>query len=134
MSEQPADAIRLVVPEDVARVRQAVRTLMQDARFSTVQQTRMVTAASELARNAVVHGGGGRARLQLLTDGARTGVRVVVGDDGPGIGDVSLALRDGYSTAGGLGLGLGGARRLVPDFALESAVGQGTRATITVWR
>lgn len=118
---------------DIVQVRQAVRSWSAELRFSLVDQTKMVTAASELARNAVVYGGGGVARLETLEDGRRRGLRVTFEDEGPGIPDIDLALSDGYTSGGGLGLGLGGARRLVNDFALDSAPGRGTRVTITRW-
>ena len=119
---------------DVARVRQVVRTWAVDAGFSLVDQTKIVTAASELARNALEHGGGGTAQVQLLSEGGRRGVRLICEDQGPGIPDVATALRDGYTTGTGLGLGLGGARRLVNEFAIESRPGEGTRVTITRWK
>ncbi|HLZ38424.1 MAG TPA: ATP-binding protein [Mycobacteriales bacterium] len=118
---------------DVVRVRQAVRALAQTAKLSLVDQTKLVTAASELARNTLVHGGGGNAVLEVVADGARRGVRAAFADDGPGIADVTLALTDGYTTGTGLGLGLSGARRLVDLFELETAPGAGTRVTITKW-
>lgn len=118
---------------DIVQVRQAVRSWSAELRFSLVDQTKMVTAASELARNAVVYGGGGVARLETLEDGRRRGLRVTFEDEGPGIPDIDLALSDGYTSGGGLGLGLGGARRLVNDFALDSAPGRGTRVAITRW-
>jgi len=118
---------------DVVQVRQAVRSWSAELRFTLVDQTKMVTAASELARNAVVYGGGGTARLELLDDGVRRGLRVVFEDQGPGIPDIDLALRDGFTSGNGLGLGLGGARRLVNDFDVRSAPGQGTAVTITRW-
>jgi len=102
--------------------------------FSLVDQTKMVTAASELARNAVLHGGGGTVRLEALNDGARRGLRLVFEDQGPGIPDVTQALRDGFTTAGGLGLGLGGARRLVNEFEIDSRPGTGTRVMIARWK
>ena len=118
---------------DVVQVRQAVRSWSAELRFTLVDQTKMVTAACELARNAVVYGGGGTARLELLDDGVRRGLRVVFEDQGPGIPDIDLALRDGFTSGNGLGLGLGGARRLVNDFDVRSAPGQGTAVTITRW-
>lgn len=118
---------------DVVQVRQAVRSWSAELRFTLVDQTKMVTAASELARNAVVYGGGGTARLELLDDGARRGLRVVFEDQGPGIPDIDLALRDGFTSGNGLGLGLGGARRLVNDFDVRSTPGEGTSVTITRW-
>ena len=119
---------------DVVVVRQAVRAWAAELRFSLVDQTKMVTAASELARNALIYGRGGHARLELLDDGARQGLRVHFEDEGPGIADIPAALRDGYTTGSGLGLGLGGAKRLVNDFTLDSAPGAGTRIAITRWR
>ena len=118
---------------DVVQVRQAVRSWSAELRFTLVDQTKMVTAASELARNAVVYGGGGTARLETLDDGTRRGLRVVFEDQGPGIPDIELALRDGFTSGNGLGLGLGGARRLVNDFDVRSTPGQGTSVTITRW-
>ena len=119
---------------DVVIVRQAVRAWVAELRFSLVDQTKIVTAASELARNALIYGGGGQARLELLDDGGRQGLRVHFEDEGPGIPDVNAAMRDGFTTGSGLGLGLGGAKRLVNDFTVESAPGAGTRIAITRWR
>lgn len=130
-----ADAtVEIRAAEDVVRVRQAVRDAAVSLGFSIVDQTKLVTAASELARNAYAHGGGGRFLLEVLDGGGRSGLRLVFADDGPGIADVEQALRDGYTTGGGLGLGLGGARRLVNDFAIDSRPGAGTRVTATRWR
>jgi serine/threonine-protein kinase RsbT len=120
--------------EDVVRVRQAVREWAISSGFSLVDQTKIVTAASELARNAVHYGGGGTVRLESLNDGARRGLRVVFEDQGPGIPDIAQALRDGFTTGGGLGLGLGGARRLVNEFDIDSRPGAGTRVAITRWK
>jgi len=120
--------------EDVVTVRQAVREWAISCGFSLVDQTKIVTAASELARNAVLYGGGGTVRLEALNDGARRGLRLVFEDQGPGIPDVSQALKDGFTTGSGLGLGLGGARRLVNEFDIDSRPGEGTRVTITRWR
>jgi serine/threonine-protein kinase RsbT len=119
---------------DVVSVRQLVREWSLLAGFSLVDQTKLVTAASELARNTLTHGGGGSVRVEALNDGPRRGVRVVFEDRGPGIPNVEQALRDGYTTAGGLGLGLGGAKRLCHDFEIESNPGQGTRVSITRWK
>ena len=112
------------------RVRQAVRRWAAEVGFSLVDQTKVVTAASELARNTLVHGGGGEARLELVQDGTRRGLRLVFSDEGPGIADLALAMRDGYTTGSGLGLGLSGAKRLMPEFRVDSVPGQGTRVTI----
>jgi serine/threonine-protein kinase RsbT len=120
--------------EDVVRIRRVTRGWALDMAFSLVDQTKIVTAASELARNTLVHGGGGTARLEELREGPRRGLRLTFEDKGPGIPDVPQALRDGYTTGTGLGLGLGGARRLVSEFDITSAPGQGTRVRITRWK
>jgi len=120
--------------EDVVKVRQTVREWAISSGFSLVDQTKIVTAASELARNAVHYGGGGTVRLEALNDGARRGLRLVFEDQGPGIPDIAQALRDGFTTGGGLGLGLGGARRLVNEFDIDSRPGAGTRVAITRWK
>jgi serine/threonine-protein kinase RsbT len=120
--------------QDVVGVRQMVREWAVYAGFSLVDQTKIVTAASELARNTLTHGGGGSMRVEALNDGNRRGVRVVFEDQGPGIPDVEQALRDGFTTGGGLGLGLGGAKRLCHDFEIRSDPGRGTRVAITRWR
>ena len=120
--------------DDVVRARQAVRSWAVEMGFSLVDQTKLVTAASELARNTVVYGGGGTLRMEALEDGARKGLRLVFADEGPGIPDLEKALRDGYTTGNGLGLGLGGAKRLVNEFAIESQAGQGTRITVVKWK
>jgi serine/threonine-protein kinase RsbT len=119
---------------DVVSVRQVVRTWSVEAGFSLVDQTKMVTAASELARNTVDYGGGGVVRLELLNDGPRRGLRVAFEDQGPGIPDVEKALTDHFTTGNGLGLGLGGARRLVNEFDISSRSGEGTRVVITRWK
>ncbi|MDG4795240.1 ATP-binding protein [Micromonospora sp. WMMD1082] len=119
--------------EDVVRVRQLVRTVAVAVRLSLVDQTKVVTAASELARNTLVYGGGGTVEVAAVDNGRRSGIRIVFADAGPGIADLDLALTDGYTTGGGLGLGLSGARRLVDEFDVQTAPGQGTRITITKW-
>ena len=119
---------------DVVAVRQAARALAELAGLSLVDQTKLVTAASELARNTLNYGGGGTVRLETVENGIRRGVRLTFEDAGPGIPNVAEALKDGFTTGNGLGLGLGGARRLVNDFAIESAPGQGTRVTIARWK
>lgn len=126
-----AQAIRS--DEDVVRVRQLVRTVAVAVKLSLVDQTKLVTAASELARNTLVYGGGGSAEVMTTDNGRRRGVRIVFVDTGPGIADLDLALTDGYTTGGGLGLGLSGARRLVDEFEIETAPGAGTRITVTKW-
>jgi serine/threonine-protein kinase RsbT len=120
--------------EDVVRIRQVVRTATVDAGFSLVDQTKFVTAASELARNTLQHGGGGRVQLDTFETGAKKGVRLVFEDEGPDIPDVERALQDGFTTGGGLGLGLSGARRLSNEFKIESTLGKGTRVTIARWK
>ena len=120
--------------EDVVRVRQEVRTLAVAAGFSLVDQTKFVPAASELARNTLQHGGGGRAHLETFDTGARKGVRLTFEDEGPGIVDIERALQDGYTTGGGLGLGLSGARRLSNEFKIDSTPGKGTRVMIARWK
>jgi serine/threonine-protein kinase RsbT len=119
--------------EDVVLARRVVRAFAVEQRFSLVDQTRIVTAASELARNTVDYGGGGTMRLLALEDGGRRGLRLVFEDKGPGIADVDGAMRDGFTTGKGLGLGLSGAKRLSSEFAIESRPGEGTRVTITRW-
>jgi serine/threonine-protein kinase RsbT len=119
---------------DVVLARQAVRRWAVEAGFTLVDQTKIVTAASELARNTVIYGKGGAHLLELLQDGARRGLRLMFEDKGPGIPDVRLALQDGYTTGTGLGMGLGGAKRLVNEFDLVSKVGEGTRVTVTRWK
>jgi serine/threonine-protein kinase RsbT len=128
------DLLEVRAANDIVRVRQRMREWAVEAGFSLVDQTKVVTAASELARNTLEHGGGGTARVELLADGGRRGVRLTCEDQGPGIPDIQLALKDGYTSRGGLGLGLGGARRLVNEFAIESQPGAGTRVTITRWK
>jgi serine/threonine-protein kinase RsbT len=110
-----------------------VRTVAVAVKLSLVDQTKLVTAASELARNTLVYGGGGTVEVSTVDSGRRTGIRIVFADTGPGIADLNLALTDGYTTGGGLGLGLSGARRLVDEFEIDTAVGSGTRITVTKW-
>jgi serine/threonine-protein kinase RsbT len=119
--------------EDVVRVRQLVRSAAVAAKLTLVDQTKLVTAASELARNTLVYGGGGKAEVSQVDNGSRRGIRIVFTDSGPGIADVDLALTDGYTSGGGLGLGLGGARRLVDEFDLDTAVGAGTTVSVVKW-
>ncbi|MDN3295789.1 anti-sigma regulatory factor [Streptomyces ficellus] len=119
--------------EDLLTVRHAVRAATVEAGFGLVDQTRIVTAASELARNAYVHGGGGALEIQLVNRSGRKGLRLTVRDDGPGIPDLEMALTDGFTTGQGLGHGLGGARRLMHEFQVHSVPGQGTTVVATRW-
>ncbi|MFI9591960.1 anti-sigma regulatory factor [Nonomuraea sp. NPDC052265] len=118
---------------DVVMVRQIVRTLAIEAGLSLVDQTKIVTAASELARNALVYAGGGDVRIDLVENGRKRGLKLIFSDEGPGIPDLDKALTDGFTTGGGMGLGLGGSRRLVDEFDLISAPGKGTTVTVTKW-
>lgn len=118
---------------DVVVVRQRVRAWAAELRFTLVEQTKLVTAASELARNTLEHGKGGEVLLEMVERPPRKGLRLVFEDQGPGIPDIELALKEGYTTGGGLGLGLGGAKRLVNEFEIESAPGRGTRVTVVRW-
>lgn len=119
---------------DMVLARQKVRQWATELRFSLVDQTKLVTAASELARNALEHGKGGVMILESLANGARSGLRLVFEDQGPGISDIELALKDGFTTGSGLGLGLGGSKRLVNEFSIESEVGKGTKVSVVRWR
>ena len=130
---KPVDELPITTGDDVVRVRQAVRARAGAAQLSLVDQTKLITAASELARNTLVHGGSGVARVETVERQGRRGVKAVFTDHGPGIVDVEKALTDGYTTGSGLGLGLGGSRRLVDDFVLETVVGQGTTVTVIKW-
>jgi serine/threonine-protein kinase RsbT len=120
--------------EDVVRVRQEVRGMAVAAGLGLVDQTKIITAASELARNTLDYGGGGEARLEMLQEGIRRGVRVTFEDQGPGIADIQQALTDGFTSGRGMGLGLGGARRLCNDFSIDSEPGRGTRVVIARWK
>jgi serine/threonine-protein kinase RsbT len=128
-----AERVPVVSDRDVVRVRQLVRTVAIGIKLSLVDQTKIVTAASELARNTLVYGGGGYVEVSQPDNGRRKGIRIVFSDDGPGIADLDLALTDGYTTGGGMGLGLSGARRLVDEFDIVTAASQGTTVTITKW-
>jgi serine/threonine-protein kinase RsbT len=128
------DDLAIANVDDIVKVRQRVRDWAVSAGFSLVDQTKLVTAASELARNTLVHGQGGRVHIELLLNESRRGLRMTFEDTGPGIPDVQVALRDGYSTGTGLGLGLGGAKRLSQDFSIDSKPGHGTRIVIARWR
>ena len=134
MAPAPDETIGIHSDEDVVRVRQVTRQWSVALGFSLVDQTKIVTAASELARNALIYGGGGITRFEALHEGARRGLRLTFEDKGPGIADVAQALRDGFTSGSGLGLGLGGARRLSNEFDIVSAPGQGTTVRIARWK
>jgi len=134
LSTSKNDVLPLRTEHDIVLARQHVRRLTQELGFGLVDQTKMVTAASELARNAVIYGLGGVVRWEVLTDGTRRGLRLHFIDEGPGIGDLKQALTDGWTSGSGLGLGLSGAKRLVNEFDIETAVGRGTRVTVTRWK
>lgn len=133
-SEDATGSVPLRCEEDIVISRQKVRVLTQHLKFSLVDQTKMITAASELSRNTLVHGGGGQMRWELLDDGVRRGLRLLFEDEGPGIADIRLALTDGWTSGGGMGLGLPGSKRLVHEFEIASAPGQGTRVSIARWK
>jgi serine/threonine-protein kinase RsbT len=134
MTVSSSDALDIRSSDDVVRVRQQVRTRAVEAGLSLVDQTKIITAASELARNTLDYGGGGTVLIELVQQSSVCGVRLTFEDQGPGIPDVQLALKDGYSTGTGLGLGLSGARRLCNEFSIESKLGVGTKVTIARWK
>ncbi|MBP2479516.1 serine/threonine-protein kinase RsbT [Crossiella equi] len=129
-----AEELPIAADEDVVRVRQLVRVFAQRVKLSLVDQTKIVTAASELARNTLIYGGGGLASVEEVSNGPRLGIRARFHDEGPGIPDLTLALADGWSSGSGLGLGLSGARRLVDEFDLDTEPGRGTTVTVVKWR
>jgi serine/threonine-protein kinase RsbT len=128
-----SESMNVTGEADVVSVRRRVREVSAKLGFSLVDQTKIITAASELARNTIIYGGGGFVQVESL-NGPRTGLRLTFQDKGPGIPDLNLALKDGFTTGSGLGLGLGGAKRLVNEFNIESRVGEGTKVTITRWK
>lgn len=134
MNVERTETLPVRASEDVVRVRQTVRSRAVDAGFSLVDQTKVVTAASEIARNTIDYGGGGEVRIDVVRLNARRGIRMVFKDQGPGIADINRALQDGYTTGNGLGLGLSGAKRLSSEFEIESALGKGTTITLTRWK
>jgi len=134
MSVLKADLLPVRTEQDIVMARQAVRRMTQALGFSLVDQTKMVTAASELARNTVIHGKGGSMLWEMMHDPERAGLKLTFVDEGPGIPNLALAMTDGWTTGGGLGMGLTGSKRLVNDFDIESAPGKGTRVTITRWK
>jgi len=129
-----AERVMLATGDQVVAARQAVRRWAVELGFSLVDQTKLITAASELARNAVVHGGGGHATIEVVSQGTRRGLRLTFEDEGPGIANVEQAMKEGFTTGGGLGLGLPGAKRLSNEFSITSIPGQGTRVVITRWK
>ena len=129
-----SDELALKSGEDVVRLRQAVRERAVAVGLSLVDQTKIVTAASEIGRNTVQYGGGGIARIAIVANGTRRGLRLEFSDHGPGIADIAQALQDGFTTGGGLGLGLSGAKRLCDEFHIESEVGKGTRVSLVRWK
>ena len=134
MSVTKSDVLQLRTEHDIVQARQAVRKMTLELGFSLVDQTKMVTAASELARNTVIYGGGGVLQWEMLLDGAKKGLRLSFKDEGPGIADLAQAMTDGWTSGSGLGLGLSGAKRLVNEFDVDSQPGKGTRVTITRWK
>jgi serine/threonine-protein kinase RsbT len=131
---QKTETVTIKSSSDVVIVRQRVRVWTTEMKFSLVEQTKIVTAASELGRNTLEHGGGGSVELALLVNGVRRGLRLRFSDQGPGIPDVALALKDGYSTGSGMGLGLGGSKRLMSEFEIETNPGSGTTITAIRWK
>jgi serine/threonine-protein kinase RsbT len=128
------ELLPLQTSSDVVVARQKVRQWAIELRFSLVDQTKLVTAASELARNALDHGRGGEMTIEVVNGAVRSGLRLTFEDHGPGIPDIEMALKDGYTTGTGMGLGLGGSKRLVNDFSIESEAGKGTRITVVRWK
>ena len=128
------ESLQIDSGEQLVTVRQAVRAKAEELRFSLVDQTRIITAASELARNTLQHGGGGSVAIEIVENGTRRGLRLTFKDQGPGIPDLELAMKDGYTTGGGLGLGLSGSKRLVNEFTISSKAGEGTQVTVTKWK
>ena len=134
MSENRRETLPLRNSNDVVLARQRVRQWATELRFTLVDQTKFVTAASELARNTLDHGKGGSMTIEQVGVGGRVGLKLVFEDEGPGIPDIEMALKDGFTTGSGMGLGLGGSRRLVNEFAIESKPGKGTRVTVVRWK
>jgi len=134
MTVAKRDLLPLQNSNDIVVARQRVRQWATELRFSLVDQTKLVTAASELARNALDHGQGGRMTMEIVNGTVRTGLKLVFEDNGPGIPDIEMALKDGFTTGAGMGLGLGGSKRLVNEFSIESEVGKGTKITVVRWK
>jgi len=129
-----SESIEIRTSEDIVLVRQAVRKRAVSLKFGLVDQTKIVTASSELARNTLDYGGGGSVSVEVIENGIKSGLRLVFEDQGPGIADIDLALTDGYTSGNGMGLGLGGARRLSNEFDIYSKPGEGTRVSIVRWK
>lgn len=129
-----SETVGIKSQNDIVIVRQVTRTYCSDIKLGLVDQTKIITAASELARNTLIYGLGGDAHFEVISDGVKTGVRVIFKDDGPGIANIELALTDHYTTGNGMGLGLGGSKRLVDEFSIESAPGKGTKISIVKWK
>lgn len=134
MEAEPTGSMPLLSEQNIVASRQMVRTLCQSLKFSLIDQTKMITAASELSRNALIHGGGGHMRWEFVERNGRRGLQLHFEDEGPGIADMSLAMSDGWTSGKGMGLGLPGSKRLVNDFDIDSAPGRGTRVSITKWK
>ena len=134
MTAVKRESLPLQNSSDVVLARQKVRQWAIELRFSLVDQTKLVTAASELARNALDHGQGGQMTIEVVNGAARNGLRLTFEDNGPGIPDIEMALKDGYTSGAGMGLGLGGSKRLVNDFSIESEIGKGTKVTVVRWK
>jgi serine/threonine-protein kinase RsbT len=134
MTVAKRELLPLQTSSDVVVARQKVRQWAIELRFSLIDQTKLVTAASELARNALDHGQGGQMTIEVVNGAARSGLRLTFEDHGPGIPDIEMALKDGYTTGAGMGLGLGGSKRLVNDFSIESETGKGTKITVVRWK
>jgi serine/threonine-protein kinase RsbT len=134
MDVTKTETLPLELEQDIVMARHVVRKLTQELSFSLVDQTKMVTAASEIARNTLIHGGGGRMQWEVLSDGAKNGLRLTFEDAGPGIPNIELAMMDGWTSGRGLGMGLSGTKRLVNEFDLQSKPGKGTRVTIARWK
>jgi serine/threonine-protein kinase RsbT len=129
-----SDTLEVRTSQDVVKVRQEVRNRAVALGFSLVDQTKFVTAASEIARNTIDHGGGGTVRIETLLEAGKRGLRLIFEDQGPGIADIKLALQDGYTTGSGMGMGLPGSKRLSSEFSVESNVGKGTKVTLVRWK
>ena len=134
MDTTSLDSLPLRTEQDILVARQSVRRLTQELGFSLVDQTKVVTATSELSRNALIYGRGGTMHVDVLRDGGRVGVRLTFADEGPGIADLELAMKDGWTSGSGLGMGLSGAKRLVNEFSIDTKPGAGTRVAITKWK